>query len=728
MASAGGPPPPDHPMGGPDPPDVAGGGKSPARLTARQKGKQRADRAFRDKFTDDEVRQLSAFPSPPPVDGTPATTSTWVAHPGYRCVVCTNPECATCLAYGQHRMQGYMDPEMGAIDRRMASLLHPELPRYAERIYNSWRVMEEISREGRGRLEDDVRYYRDQLDDAHDEIRYLRRQIDEMDDRRDVRRKIRSSTTGETPTVKVVEPREDAPLPHYYDSEEDYGDADSEEDRFPPLPASSSTPRSFAAAAATSSHSLVNQRETRPQFDEAGIPITRSAWEQTNRLAHIPGNRDALNACRALATAANRARNERRPMTTAQQISLSEWRVPAWAKEEMRSRSSRTGGERAPPMAGAPTPPALAAARANPHVPISINPPPLPPVVESTINIRRPGMGPPQSEDPPNRWAAYYHYERRVHRPPAGIQDPLNLRQVRGLRVMRMLSPTDQSAGASFGRQRSLFSQRFCELLAVPGQYRSIVARDRLAIANVGNFHPMGGSIDNLTVDMVARHLADCGFSYAWANDCWDFAQAWITDDRNDGRDLAAARHALDSLNRDAFPPSLPHEPDTLVDFMSLRPPGCPPSPAAGRPSRRETGLRANRARTTRADPPESTTLLRGPSTSAPPTGASLNPPPPPAVARTSTGLANPVPPFTVNLPVGSTDNPAGAAPQGPPLTPGGPSVSLGGLVTAPAYFPRGPASSSQGSNAAGSSAAPSELSLSGPPSVVTEDVDEDMG
>ncbi|KAF4574702.1 hypothetical protein EYR36_006052 [Pleurotus pulmonarius] len=712
-------------MGGPDPPGTSGGGNSPARLTARQKGKQRDDRAFRDKLTDDEVRQLSSFPPPPPVDGPSDATCSWVAHPGYRCVVCTDPACSTCLAYGQHRMHGYMDPDMGIIDRRMAALLHPELPRYAERMYNSWRVMEEISREGRGRLEDDVRYYRDQLDEAHDEIRDLRRQLDEMDDRRDVRRKIRNPTTGETSTMKIVEEKNEEPLPHYYDSEPDYGDAYSDDEKFPPLPASSSASRSFAAAAATSSHSLVNQREARPQFDEAGIPITRSAWEQTNRLAHIPGNRDALNACKALATAANRARNERRQMTTAQQIALSEWRVPAWAKEEQRSRSSRTGSDRTQPVAGAPPHPALAAARANPQVPISINPPPLPVAVESTVNIRRPGMGPPQSEDPPNRWAAYYHYERRVHRPPAGIQDPLNLRQVRGWRVMRMLSPTDQSAGASFGRQRTLFNQRFCELLAVPGQYRSIVVRDHLSIANVGNFHPLGGSIDNLTIEMVARHLADCGFSYAWANDCWDFAQAWVTDGRNDGRDLAASRQALGALPPDAVPPSLPHEPDALVDFMSLRPPGCPPSPAAGRPSRREMGLRSNRGRTTRAGGPASP--HQGPAPPVPNSGQTAGESQPIVVNRAPTGVVNPVPPFTVNLPANAAGSSSGAPRAEPLITPGGPTISLGGLVTAPAYFNTGSTSSSHGSNAAGSSAAPSEPSVSGTPSVITDDVDEDM-
>ncbi|KAF4583480.1 hypothetical protein EYR38_002231 [Pleurotus pulmonarius] len=713
-------------MGGPENPDDPSGRKSPARLTARQKGKQRAERAVRDKLTDDEIRQLSSFPPPPPVDGTQGAPTNWVAHPGYRCVVCTDPDCATCLAYGQHRMQGYMDPEMGSIDHRMAAILHPELPRYAQRMYDSWRVIEETAREGRGRLEDDVRYYRNQLDDAHDEIRDLRRRIEEMDDRREVRRKVRNPATGETSTMRVVEERVEEPLPHYYDSEPDYGDADSDEERAPPRH-SSTVAGSSAPAAATSAHNLAQQRENRGQFDEAGLPITRSAWEHTNRLAHIPGNRDAVNTCKALATAANRARVERRPLNTAQQIALSEWRVPMWAKDEMRSRPPRVGGEQASAMAGVPPPAALVAARANPQIPISINPPPLPPAGETTFNIRRPGMGPPQSDDPPNRWAAYYHYERRVHRPPAGIQDPLNLRQVRGWRVMRMLSPTEQSAGASFGRQRTLFNQRFCELLAVPGQYRRIVARDGLAIANVGNFHQFGGSLDNLTIDMVARHLAECGFSYAWANDCWDFAQAWVTDDRNNGRDLAAVRQAVSSLQDDAHPPSLPHEPDVLVDFMSLRPPRCPPSPAAGRPSRRESGLRSNRTQAIRNTVTSTTAHSGGNDSSTSTTGPLPVSPQAPTVAHSNTGLTNPVPPFTVNLPTSFGEGSSGPLALGAELVPGGPTISLGGLVTAPAYFPHGTASSSQSSNAAPSSAAPSEASVSGTPSIITEDIDEVM-
>ena len=108
MDSAGGGQPPDHPMGGPDPPD-SGGRKSPARFTAQQKGKQRADRSIRDKFTEDEARALSAFPPPPPEGGITEPHAAWVVHPGYRCVMCTNPSCEICPAYGQHRMQGYMD-------------------------------------------------------------------------------------------------------------------------------------------------------------------------------------------------------------------------------------------------------------------------------------------------------------------------------------------------------------------------------------------------------------------------------------------------------------------------------------------------------------------------------------------------------------------------------------------------------------------------------------------
>ncbi|KAG5220144.1 hypothetical protein IMY05_C4665000200 [Salix suchowensis] len=146
MASTGGQPPPDHPMGGPNPSDNSGGRKSPMCLTTRQKGKQCTDCAFRDKLTDDEVCQLSSFPSPPPVDGTSEAPSNWVAHLGYRCIVCTDPSCTTCLAYGQHCMQGYMDPQMGPIDRRMAAILHPELPRYAERIQKERIIVTETAR------------------------------------------------------------------------------------------------------------------------------------------------------------------------------------------------------------------------------------------------------------------------------------------------------------------------------------------------------------------------------------------------------------------------------------------------------------------------------------------------------------------------------------------------------------------------------------------------------
>ncbi|KAF4565466.1 hypothetical protein EYR36_002037 [Pleurotus pulmonarius] len=706
MNPAGGRQPPDHPMGGSNPPGQ-GGNKSPARLTAQQKGKQRADRSIRDRFTEDEVRALSAFPPPPPESGSVSPHSAWVAHPGYRCVLCTDATCQICPAYGQHRMQGYMDGSLALADRTLASVLNPELTQYASRMYDSWRVADEISREGRDRLEADIRYYRNRLDEAHDDIRDLRRRLDETEDRREVRRKIRPDYRRDDHNENVVESRDKAEAPieeEYYDVEPDYGDELS--DDFPPLPAPTGNP--VAATAATSSHSLVGQRESQPQADRDGLPISRDAWEQLVYRAQTPGNHDAVDKCKAVATAANRARQERRALTSAQRSALSNWRVPHWVRDEERRGTSRPS-----PLAmggtGIPTHPALVAARANPQVPISITP--LSATVENQVNIRRPGMGPPQSTDPPEKWAVYYHYERRVHPPPAGISDPLNLRQVRGWRAMCALSPNEASAGASFNRQRTLFHQRFCELLAVPGLYSSTLENNGITVTPVVDFHPMGGSIDNLTVDAVARHLASCGFSRAWADDCWDFAQSWVTDPRNDGRDLSTVREHLASLDEASCPQCHPHEPARLVDFMALRPPMCPPSPAAGRPSRREAGLRSNRRRPTDDSTTASHASLVGPSSAAPG----------PIAGPSSTGLAHLMPPFTVDVPSSTTASPP---PTTSTIIPGGPTVSLGGLITAPAYFPR---RSSHGDSTGTSSLAPSEVTPSDvPSSSLDEDADMD--
>ncbi|KAF4605654.1 hypothetical protein EYR40_004442 [Pleurotus pulmonarius] len=317
-------------------------------------------------------------------------------------------------------------------------------------------------------------------------------------------------------------------------------------------------------------------------------------------------------------------------------------------------------------------------------------------------------MGPPQSHDPPERWAAYYHYERRVHAPPAGISDPLNLRQVRGWRAMRALSPNENSAGASFSRQRTLFHQRFCELLAVPGLYRRTLLRESISITPTVNFRPLSGSIDNLTVEAVARHLAECGFSHAWADDCWDFAQAWVLDSRNNGRDLSTVREHLDALDASQRPAGHPHEPARLVDFMALRPPLCPPSPSAGRPSRREAGLRGNKKRPARVDDNAAAMPFRAP------TGARASPPP--IAGPSSTGLVNPIPPFTVNVPLVTTTQPP---PDAPAPFPGGPTVSLGGIITAPAYFLHHPP---RGETTSASSAAPSEIALSEVPSSVPDE------
>lgn len=618
-------------------------------------------------------------------------------------MLCTDPTCQICPAYGQHRMQGYMDGSVAMADRMLAPALHPELAQYAARMYDSWRVADEISREGRDRLEADVRYYRNRLDEAHDDIRDLRRRLDETEDRREVRRKIRTEPLRDSHNESVVEGRDRAKAAieeEYYDVEPDYGDDSS--DDYPSLPAP--TGSSTAATTATSSHSLVNQRES--QTDRDGLPISRDAWERLVYRAQTPGNHDAVDKCKAVATAANRARQERRALTSAQRSALSNWRVPHWVRDE-----ERRGPNRPSPMVtgttGLSIHPALAAARANPQVPISITP--LSATVESQVNIRRPGMGPPQSTDPPEQWAAYYHYERRVHPPPAGIADPLNLRQVRGWRAMRALSPNENSAGASFNRQRTLFHQRFCELLAVPGLYAATLDSNNITVTPVVDFHPMGGSIDNLTVEAVARHLASCGFSRAWADDCWDFAQSWVTDARNDGRDLSTVREHLASMDEGSRPPSHPHEPTQLVDFMALRPPMCPPSPAAGRPSRREAGLRSNRR-----PPPDyrasATTIpLAGPSSSA--SG--------PAAGPAATGLAHPMPPFTVDVPSSTTASPP---PTTSTIIPGGPTVSLGGLITAPAYFPR---RSSHGASTGPSSAAPSDVTTSEvPSSAFDEDAD----
>ncbi len=132
----------------------------------------------------------------------------------------------------------------------------------------------------------------------------------------------------------------------------------------------------------------------------------------------------------------------------------------------------------------------------------------------------------------------------------------------------------------------------------------------------------------------MARHLAECGFLYAWADDCWDFAQAWVTDARNNGRDLSTVREHLDALDVSQHPAGHPHEPGRLVDFMSL-----------------------------------------------------------------------------LNAPVVTTTQP-------PPDTPapflGGPTVSLGGIITAPACFPHHPP---RGETTSALSAAPSEIAPSEVPS-----------
>ncbi|KAF4567406.1 hypothetical protein EYR40_006404 [Pleurotus pulmonarius] len=710
MDPTGGGQPPDHPMGGPDPPD-SGGRKSPTRFTAQQKGKQRADRSIRNRFTEDEARALLAFPPPPPEGGIAEPHAAWVAHPGYRCVMCTNPSCETCPAYGQHRMQGYMDGSMSMVDRRLAAVLYPEVPQYAARMYDSWRVIDEMSREGRERMEADVRYYRDRLDEARDDIRDLRRRLDETEDRCEVRRKIRPEAHKEVHNESVVEGsnRDTRPVnDEYYDLEPDYGDESS--DDFPSLPPSAAVAEtSFAAVAATAPHSLVPQREIRPQIDRDGLPISRSGWEQIYDAAQIPGSHEAVDKCKAVTTAANRARQERRELTSAQRIALNQWRVPQWLRDEER----RASGRAAAAVANNPgyvTHPALSAARANPQIPISITP--LSATVEGMPNIRRPGMGPPQSTDPPEKWAVYYHYERRVHAPPAGISDPLNLRQVRGWRTMRVLSPNENSAGASFSRQRTLFHQRFCELLAVPGLYRRILLREHISVTPIANFRPLGGSIDNLTVEAVARHLAECGFSFAWADDCWDFAQAWVTDSRNDGRDLSTVREHLAALDTNLRPAGHPHEPARLVDYMALRPPLCPPSPQAGRPSRREAGLRGNKKRPARSD--DTATPFR------PRSFMRAQPSPPPTAGPSSTGMINPIPPFTVNAPVIVSTQPP---PEPPAPFPGGPTVSLGGIITAPAYFPHHP---SRGETTSTSSAAASEIAPSEVPSSVPDE-DETM-
>ncbi len=662
---------------------------------------------MRDKFTEDEARALSAFPPPPPEGGIVDPHAAWVVHPGYRCVMCTNPSCEICPAYGQHRMQGYLDGSIPMADRRLAAVLHPEMPQYAARMYDSWRVIDEMSREGRERLEADVRYYRSRLDEARDDIRDLRRRLNETEDRREVRRKVRPEAHKNAHNDSGVESsnRDNRPIENeYYDIEPDYGDESS--DDFPPLPASAPTAEpSFAAVTAAAPHSLVSQREIRPQMDRDGLPISRGGWEQIFNAAQTPGNHEAVDKCKAVTTAANRARQERRELTSAQRSALNQWRVPQWVRDEDRRNSGRATNMSAG-TSGYLTHPALVAARANPQTPISITP--LSATVEDMPNIRRPGMGPPQSNDPPERWAAYYHYERRVHAPPAGISDPLNLRQVRGWRAMRALSPNESSAGASFNRQRTLFHHRFCELLAVPGLYRSTLLRESINITPTVNFRPLSGSIDNLTVETVARHLAGCGFSYAWADDCWDFAQAWVTDTRNDGRDLSTVREHLNALDASQHPAGHPHEPARLVDFMALRPPLCPPSPSAGRPSRREAGLRGNKKRPARFDDD---------ATSSPPrafTRTRLSPPP--VAGSSSTGLANPIPPFTVQAPVVATMQPP---PEPPAPFPGGPTVSLGGIITAPAYFPHHPV---RGDTTSASSATPSEIAPSEVPSSVPDE------
>ncbi|KDQ24292.1 hypothetical protein PLEOSDRAFT_170608 [Pleurotus ostreatus PC15] len=576
------------------------------------------------KATTRNISELDTFPAAPYDLGAPRQ-QTWI-NTGIGCMNCIKTECTTCIGFTSHFMVGIRDNNARADRRLMARDICPEIFNDYDRLYETARRTIESDRDEIDDLDGKLtrlnnyadRIERD-LDDAQARIKELESSQDDAHQHN--HRKTRLSLSPGRPTSETASSRIGSSMgmisqpqssqsvvsgrrSEYYDLDSDDGESEASDTKeppryvklmnknmsstmseqtsaseFPPLPQAG--PFNYARVAST--HSLVgrNPTTTAPKEEEQTmLPVNSAAWAKMVQAAQIPDNWEAYNSCRAVVNLANQLASNKKPMRGFMKAALRTWRAPDWVRKARNIRPLpwiTVANATAPSTSGTTTTLSTEGASGDSTVaPTTRVGPSFRTELRPTTGYQAPGM-----EASPKAWCAYDYYFRHVKAMSARLGDnPLDLRARRGHRLVRRTGPSPAAGDPSFERNRSTYAERSTTLLALPGRYQAVITWLGLTIPSI--YHPVHytGSLDNLSVEDVAIHMAACGVSVEMANDAWLFARQWLLDPRNDGRiNTYPTRQQLMALPPSQYPPGAPNAPTILLNPRDYFPHGCPPEP-----------------------------------------------------------------------------------------------------------------------------------------------------
>jgi hypothetical protein len=136
----------------------------------------------------------------------------------------------------------------------------------------------------------------------------------------------------------------------------------------------------------------------------------------------------------------------------------------------------------------------------------------------------------PQLTDLPEQWLAWM--EANPHRALPGIgrvNSSFRLDDIRALLSVSQLAPSPGNATTPQGHYR--FQGMMVHILRVPGRYQAIVQSHGIEIAATRSYTRYQSSSGSMTLEDVARHLADSSITFEEADSFLQYARTWVCHD-----------------------------------------------------------------------------------------------------------------------------------------------------------------------------------------------------
>jgi hypothetical protein len=265
---------------------------------------------------------------------------------------------------------------------------------------------------------------------------------------------------------------------------------------------------------------------------DCGFPHTVQQWEALLRTTRKMGNTNAVCTARAYVTQVQNTHAKQ--CTEPQRQALKEWMYPTWfeppARKGKECAAPKTVGcqASASPGRSSSQSPERAATSAPEQSWCLFPDLPLPhkdgwqPRHEDNGCLSTPMMC-----DVPEMWAAWIdqHPDNRLQGIVIMPDGHVSMRSIRGMQLIKRRNPRPGVVNQQWTQYIFLATQLF----ASPSAYWEAIRQLRLTVANSGLWNPYDGSIENLTINDLARFFAMQGMTEEEANNVFEYAYQWLT-------------------------------------------------------------------------------------------------------------------------------------------------------------------------------------------------------